>query len=172
LEAVVFQWGATVLSKLIIGLAFLLVVFLSPAASADKVYFSIVARDGKTAAFEVTDQVIANVGTTKYMALLPGMDDALHEARGPLLRDLLKAAGASGTTAYAVALDNYEAEIPVKDFEEFDVIAAIEIDGKPMSIRDKGPAWIVYPSGDNPDLRKSAIYEARSIWQLKEISIK
>lgn len=160
------------MSKLIMGLSFLLVVFALPAASADKVYFSIVSKNGAVAAFEVTDKVIANVGTTKYMALLPGMDDALHEARGPLLRDLLKAAGVSGTTAYAVALDNYEAEIPTTDFEEYDVIAAIEVDGKPMSIRDKGPAWIVYPSGDNPDLRKSAIHESRSIWQLKEISIK
>jgi hypothetical protein len=147
-------------------------VFSASVARADKVYFTIIAGDGNSPPFAVTDAAIAKVGTTSYKALLPGMDDKLHDVRGPLVRDLLKLAGASGVSAFGLALDTYEVEIPFKDFEEFDVIAAIEVDGKEISVRHKGPAWIVYPTGDHPELRKSAIYEARSIWQLKQLSIK
>jgi len=141
-------------------------------AGAEKVYFKIVSGVGENRIFAVTDAQITKVGTKTYEALLPGMDDKLHEVRGPLVRDLLAVAGAEGKTAHAIALDNYEVEIPSADFQEYDVIAAIEVDGKPISVRDKGPAWIVYPSGEHVALRKNAVYEARSIWQLKELKIK
>lgn len=152
--------------------ALLLVALTGPAASSDMVYLTILSGNGNKPPFEVTDAVIAKVGVKAFKALLPGMDDHLHDAKGPLVRDLIAAAGLEGQTAVAVALDNYEIEIPVKDFGDYDVIVATDIDGRPMSVREKGPAWIVYPSGDHPELRKNAIYEARSIWQLKELTIK
>lgn len=160
------------MSKLIIWLTLLMVPIPVVGWGAERVYFTIISGAGENGRFEVTDALIAKVGTKTYQAMLPGMDDTLHKVRGPLVRDLLKAAGAEGAMAYAKALDNYEVEIPSADFHEFDVIAAIEVDGKPMTVRDKGPAWIVYPSGEHVTLRKNAVYEARSIWQLKELKIK
>ena len=95
-----------------------------------------------------------------------------HEVRGPLMRDLLKAAGVDGTHAAAVALDKYEVEIPMADFSTLDVIAAIEMDGKRLTVRSKGPAWIIYPTGEHTELQKDPVYEARSIWQLKDLVVK
>ena len=42
--------------------------------------------------------------------------------------------------------------------------------GEPMSIRDKGPLWIIYPFDDNPDYQTEVIY-SRSIWQLDQIHV-
>lgn len=122
--------------------------------------------------FPVTEAVIEKVGTVTYKALAPGLDDTLHDVRGPLMRDLLVEAGVQGTMASAVALDKYEAEIPVADFTALDVIAAIEVDGKRLTVRSKGPAWIVYPTGEHVELQKDPVYEARSVWQLKELVVK
>ena len=83
---------------------------------------------------------------------------------------MLAAAGVSGTKITARALDGYELDIPMEDVQGYDVIAATEVDGKPLSVRDRGPAWIVYPTVDHPELRDS-LYEARSVWQLKELIV-
>ncbi|MEC8574513.1 MAG: oxidoreductase, partial [Pseudomonadota bacterium] len=39
-----------------------------------------------------------------------------------------------------------------------------------MSLRDKGPLWIVYPFDSDPAYQTEAIY-SRSIWQLEEITV-
>lgn len=138
---------------------------------ADEAYFVIRPSGGRDGAFAVTDAVVQRLGARTFETTLPGMDNGKHLVSGPLLRDLLKEAKIRGATATAVAIDKYEAEIPVSDFEEFDVIAATEIDGRRLSVRDKGPAWIVYPRSDNPGLQ-TALHEARSVWQLKELSVR
>lgn len=127
---------------------------------------------GGDVSYAVTEAVVEKVGTLTYQAMVPGLDDQLHEVRGPLIRDLLREAGISGETATGIALDKYEVEIPASDFDKFDVIAAIELDGKRLTVRNKGPVWIVYPSGKHENMRKDPVYEARSIWQLKELVLK
>ncbi|MDH6267318.1 hypothetical protein M2360_002715 [Rhizobium sp. SG_E_25_P2] len=108
----------------------------------------------------------------EYVAILPGMDDAPHRVRGPLLQDVLALAGFSGETLLATAYDRYHAEIPISDLDDYALLAAREVDGKALTLRDKGPLWIVYPSEAHPNLRFNPIYEARSVWQLKEISVR
>jgi hypothetical protein len=141
-------------------------------AHADDGYFMIRSAESDGKSFTVTKEVIDKVGTTTFRTTLPGMDENLHQVRGPLLRDLLKEAGISGETATGVALDKYEVDIPVADFDKYSVIAAIEVDGKALSVREKGPAWVVYPVADVVELQKDAIYEARSVWQLKDLIVK
>jgi hypothetical protein len=90
---------------------------------------------------------------------------------GPLLRDVLRAAGARGTQLRALALNDYRVDIPFDDAQRFDVIVARLIDDKPMAVRDKGPLFIVYPFDALPDLR-TATYYGRSAWQLRTIEIR
>jgi hypothetical protein len=89
---------------------------------------------------------------------------------GPLLRDLLAAVKANGTTLTALALNDYKTSIPVEDAELFDVIVAHSIDDMPISIRTKGPLFIIYPFDAKPEL-KSSKYYGRSAWQLKSIKV-
>lgn len=90
---------------------------------------------------------------------------------GPLLRDVLAAAGAKGALLRAVALNDYKIEIPAGDADRFDVIVARLLDGQPMPVREKGPLFIVYPFDSSAELRSERYY-SRSAWQLRTLDVK
>ncbi|HKX42208.1 MAG TPA: hypothetical protein VJO99_13705 [Burkholderiaceae bacterium] len=89
---------------------------------------------------------------------------------GPLLRDVLAAAGASGEQLRLIALNDYKVSMPAADSRKFDVILARLLDGQPMPVRDKGPLFVIYPYDSNPELR-SEMYFNRSAWQLRTIEV-
>lgn len=89
---------------------------------------------------------------------------------GPLLRDVLAAAKASGTTIKAVALNDYQSSIPLDDSQKFDVILAHKMNGEDIPVKTKGPLFIVYPYDLKAELRSTVYYE-RSAWQLKSLTI-
>jgi hypothetical protein len=89
---------------------------------------------------------------------------------GPLLRDVLAAAGAQGQWLRVQALNDYRVDIPFDDAQRFDMIVARLLDDKPMPVRDKGPLFIIYPFDLRPELR-NALYFSRSAWQLKTIDV-
>jgi len=70
----------------------------------------------------------------------------------------------------ARAINDYSVEIPLADAVEGGPIVAYERNGAVMSLRDKGPLWIVYPFDSDPAYQTEAIY-SRSIWQLEEITV-
>lgn len=88
---------------------------------------------------------------------------------GPLLADVLKAAGARGETLNAVALNGYKVRIPTSD-ARLGVVLARLIDDQPLSVRDRGPLFIVYPF-DSAAALKTSTYYGRSIWQLSAIEV-
>lgn len=90
---------------------------------------------------------------------------------GPLLREVLAAAGAKGTVLKAIALNSYKIEIPAADAEQFGMLLATRLDGQAMTVREKGPLFIVYPFDDSAELRQERYY-ARSAWQLRTLEVK
>lgn len=96
--------------------------------------------------------------------------DAPEQFEGPLGSALLDTVGATGTMLRVTALNDYVTEIPVADFEDYAVILATAMDGKPMSVRDKGPIFIIYPFDEAPELNNETYY-GRSAWQVKSIEV-
>lgn len=96
--------------------------------------------------------------------------DGIVEFQGPLVRDVLALAGAHGTTVQARAVNSYQVAIPVSDLTSYDVILAMRRDGKLMSLRDKGPLWVIYPWSEHEELRNEQ-FHGRSIWQLEALEI-
>jgi hypothetical protein len=89
---------------------------------------------------------------------------------GPLLRDVLAAAKATGTTIKAAALNDYQTSIPLADAQQFDVILAHKMNDVDIPVKTKGPLFIVYPYDSKAELRSTVYYE-RSAWQLKSMAI-
>ena len=89
---------------------------------------------------------------------------------GPLLRDVLAAAGASGSQLRLVALNDFKVGMPATDTEKFDVIIARLLDGQPMAVRDRGPLFVIYPYDSSAELQ-SELYFGRSAWQLRTIEV-
>ena len=90
---------------------------------------------------------------------------------GPLLREVLAAAEAQGQSIEAIAINDYKVTIPMEDVKQHDVMLALQMDDRPMPLRDKGPLFIIYPFDSDPRLRTS-IYYARCAWQLKALEIR
>lgn len=90
---------------------------------------------------------------------------------GPLGRAVLDAVGATGSMLKVTALNDYSADVPVEDLRAHDVILATTMDGKPMSVRDKGPLFIIYPFDAEPDLY-TELYFNRSVWQIATIEVR
>lgn len=67
-----------------------------------------------------------------------------------------------------VALNNYKITIPKSDFYDYQPVIAIKQNGAFMSIRDKGPYWLIYPLSDRPDIN-NASFHTKMIWQLRDI---
>ncbi|ASJ71580.1 molybdopterin-dependent oxidoreductase [Granulosicoccus antarcticus] len=108
-------------------------------------------------------------GLTKIITETP-WTKGLVEFEGVLARNLFAKIDATGKSVQARALDDYIVDIPIEDFFEYDVILATRKNGEPITIRDNGPVWIIYPWTDVSDLRRPQYY-SRSIWQLKSLTI-
>ena len=124
-------------------------------------------NDGRRAQFDMA--MIEALTQQTVVTRTPWFSKA-RRFTGPLLRDLLSAAGAQGTMLRLVALNDYQVDMPFDDAQRHDVIVARLLDDKPMSVRDKGPLFVIYPFDARPELR-SAIYYSRSAWQLRTIEV-
>ncbi len=124
--------------------------------------------DAKSARFD--RPMLEGLGFTEIVTETPWTDGSVR-FEGVLVRDLLHAVGAKGMTVTAVAINDYAVEIPISDFETYPVILALKMNGEFMSVRKKGPLWVIYPWGDEPDLRNE-VYHSRAIWQLKLLTVK
>lgn len=90
---------------------------------------------------------------------------------GPLLRDVLAAAGAKGEGITAIALNDYRTEIPFSDALKYDLIVATLLNDQPMPVREKGPLFLVYPFDSKAELQAATFYN-RSAWQLRALQTK
>ena len=89
---------------------------------------------------------------------------------GPLLKDVLQALKAQGTTLKALALNDYKIDIPLDDAFKFDVILTRKVDGRVLTVREKGPIFVMYPFERFPHL-KTDLYYSRCVWQLKSLRV-
>lgn len=96
--------------------------------------------------------------------------NGISEFTGVSLHAFLTSIGAEGDMIRATAINDYMVEIPVSDAVEGGPIIAYYLDGSEMSVREKGPLWIVYPFDSHPEYQTEVIY-TRAIWQLDRIEI-
>jgi hypothetical protein len=89
---------------------------------------------------------------------------------GPLLGAVIEAAGGHGKTLTVRALNDYAADVPMEDATTIQTMLATRMNGELMSVRDKGPLFLVYPFDLQPELYNEK-YFSRSVWQIKEIVV-
>jgi hypothetical protein len=90
---------------------------------------------------------------------------------GPLLTEVLDAVGCTGSQLRVVALNDYTTTVPVEDARKWPVILATHMNGTPMTVRQKGPLFIIYPFDEYPKLYNE-MYFFRSAWQVRQIDIR
>lgn len=88
---------------------------------------------------------------------------------GPLARDVLELLALDSLeTVRFTAVNDYFIDVPTDELNRYDVVLALEVDGRRLSLRDKGPLWLMYPLSQHPELA-GPIYNARLIWQVVRV---
>ena len=88
---------------------------------------------------------------------------------GFLLSDLIKKLGAKGTSIYATAINDYEIEIPFSDAKQYPVLIAYKKEGEYMTVRNKGPLWVIYLERTPGEMR---LHNDKMIWQLVKMTFR
>ncbi|SMF18972.1 hypothetical protein SAMN06265365_10326 [Tistlia consotensis] len=153
-------------SLAVLGLSLLLGLG-QPLAARAAPYLEVVAKDGTTVSLDKAQ--FAALPRTTIVTETPWTEGDSRFS-GVLLRDLLAALKLPVSAVAARALNDYEATIPASDIEGYDVLIADQLNGKAMSVREKGPLWIIYPLSAHAELRSSDT-EAKMVWQLLRLTL-
>lgn len=88
-------------------------------------------------------------------------DKKQHRLQGPLLTEVLKAAGTNGDRYRLLmrGIDGYAPVIPVSHAIRYKFIVATQLDGAPMPLGGLGPLWITYEADKFPDMMAKPIEE-------------
>lgn len=103
-------------------------------------------------------------------------DNKAHTLKGPLLTDVLRAAGAApadGVKLLMRAVDGYAPIITLADVRKYRFIVATHLDGKPMPLGGLGPLWAVYDADRFPDMAARKVTERFGLcpWALYHIDV-
>lgn len=94
-------------------------------------------------------------------------DDGIYA--GPLFLDVLKRAGLDEAEAVRIrARDGFSQILPRRDWEKWPILLATRRDGKPLSLREKGPIRIIYPRDMSLEL-SDTVYRLRWVWLIDRI---
>ena len=126
-----------------------------------------VKNSGDEAAFDMAMLQSLGVFTITTTTL---WTDGEQTFAGVPLRAVLDRVGASGSEIDAQALNDYRADIPISDLQKDGPILAYSQNGVPLSVRDMGPLWVIYPYDSSLSFQTELIY-ARSVWQLQRIAV-
>lgn len=94
---------------------------------------------------------LQGIGMVSIKADFP-MGGDVHTFQGPLLADVLAAAGASGETVTVKALDGYQVDLDMADVIAKGAVIALKRDGAPFALGDYGPTQLVFPRAERADL--------------------
>lgn len=155
-----------------VALALILVAgtFFAPfghGAEAGEELLSVTGTDGSVISLDIDDLTALPVSEIRTTTIWTEGEQVF---RGVALRDLLDHVGAADGMITAIAVNDYLIDIPTTDATKPGPVVAYLHNGEQMSIRDKGPLWVVYPYDDNP-VYNTEEYYARSIWQLIRLEV-
>ena len=104
-----------------------------------------------SAAAQFDFAALQGIGMTTVRADFPKGGE-MHEFEGPLLADVLAAAGATGSTVTVKALDGYQVDIDLAEAVANGAVIALKHYGTPFALGDYGPTHLVYPRAERADL--------------------
>jgi hypothetical protein len=138
-------------------------------APASDIILTVTNIANSTESVVIDRELFEQFGTVAYTVTDPWLQQEVRYT-GVLLTDLLEIVGAENAVeVQVIALDGYNAAIPATIFNEYPVLIAYQANGEWLDIVNNGPARIIFPYDDYPD-----ITEARnlSVWNLDTIEIK
>lgn len=122
---------------------------------------------GATAEFDRS--MLERLGTRVVRTHTPWTRGVI-EFEGVLVRDLLRAVGATSANFEAASSNGYAVTVEDFDFAAYPAVLAMRMNGDILADRDKGPIWVVFPWDQHPELDRQTTANY-SIWQLARITV-
>ncbi len=126
--------------------------------------------DGNTPDGAIFDLALLETLGTASFATSTQWTEGVLEFKGVSLLRLLDAIGADPTALEVIAINEYQINVPASDAVDGGPILAWQQSGKLLSVREKGPLWLIYPYDKSEAYRTDEIY-ARSVWQVVKINL-
>lgn len=126
-----------------------------------------VKNQGDTAVFDA--EMLKALGEVTFETSTPWTEGA-QTFTGVSLHRLMEKLGVTEGSLKATAVNDYAIDIPVSDAVEGGPIIAYLQNGEPMSVREKGPLWVVYPYDLKAEYQTEVTF-SRSIWQLVRLDV-
>ena len=126
-----------------------------------------VEKTNAEAALKLDLEMLEALETTTYETTTI-WTEGVQTFEGVPLKALVEAYDITGENIEATAINDYTVTIPMSDAVENGALIAFRLNGDTMSVRDKGPLWIVYPYDSDAKFRTEVIF-SRSIWQLDRL---
>ena len=127
-----------------------------------------VTNKGATATFDRA--MFESVGMVSFTTNNP-WDKMPTKYEGVPLAKLMDLLGAKGEKLTVIALNDYSADVPVEDIRKYNVILALKRNDEYLTVRYKGPLFVMYPFDSDADLRTQKFY-SRAVWQVSRIEVK
>ena len=103
-------------------------------------------------------------------------DGRRHSLRGPLLSEVLRAAGGPAAVQNCAlrAVDGYAVLVSAADIAKYRFIIATHLDGKPIPLGGLGPLWAVYDADSFPEMSARPLSErfGQCPWGLYHIAVR
>ncbi|WP_068714159.1 oxidoreductase [Vibrio tritonius] len=96
--------------------------------------------------------------------------DGQTKFKGISAQKLLELTGSMKSNLKVTALNNYWAVIPYSDIEKYNPVFAVERNGQEMSVRDKGPIWVIYPLSKYNQVNNELLH-SRMVWQVNRVEL-
>ncbi|WP_339859089.1 hypothetical protein [Thalassospira alkalitolerans] len=110
---------------------------------------------------------LANLPATEFYTSTP-WTDGVHKFRGVDFNVLFDTYGITADTVRISALNDYSVMVPANVLREDRAILVYQQNDAEMSVREKGPFWVVFPY--DSDVRfQTDMYWSYSVWQVKSI---
>jgi hypothetical protein len=110
------------------------------------------------------------LGTTTLEEVTPWYEGR-RRFDGVSLTRVLAEAGASKVKAVHLhALNDYAVDLPMAEVKRYQPILALKRDGTYMTVREKGPLFLVFPFDEHPEIR-TPWYYSRAIWQVDAVTV-
>ena len=138
------------------------------AQAADRPILHLENADGsRTANLALAD--LQAMGRIEFDTSTPWTDGVVRFEGVPLAA-VLKGMRGQEAGLQAVALNDYVIEMPIDEVLAYEPILAWAQDGQLMSIRERGPLWLVFDFDRFPETQNE-VFLSRSIWQLKSLRL-
>lgn len=130
---------------------------------------SISIADGRTASFSRDD--LAALPQVKFETKAPWIEEPTT-FEGPSIAELVRAFAPDETfrRIEIVALDGYVAAADIAELVADDAILAVRQGGAFLPVSNKGPALMIFPFDDRPELQDKPHF-GLCIWQISQINL-